>query len=77
VARKLSVRSIMPRKLPDIADIDPAKLEAGILRVLEAQVGPRARDLLRGNFSNLVEAAGGARRVLAQALTRIRQRADR
>jgi hypothetical protein len=64
----------MPRKLPDIADIAPAELEVEILRVLEEQVGPRARDLLRGNFSNLVEAAGGARRVLAQARARIRQR---
>jgi hypothetical protein len=62
---------------PDIADIAPAELEAEILRVLEEQVGPRARDLVHGNFTNLVEAAGGARVVLRRAVARLRQRADR
>jgi hypothetical protein len=68
----------MPRKpLPDITDIDPAELQLAILIALEERLGPQAREHMRKRrlqFGDALDLAGGARRVLAQALARIRQR---
>ena len=69
----------MPRgirnPLPDLSDVDPAELQIAILAVLEERFGPQPRGLLhRMQFGDLLTEAGGARRVLAQALARIRQR---
>jgi hypothetical protein len=67
----------MPRRkpLPDLADVDPAELQLAILVVLEERLGPQVRGLMhRVQFGQLLDSAGGARRVLAQALARIRQR---
>ena len=69
----------MPRgvrnPLPDLSDVDPIELQLAILVVLEERLGRQTRNLLhRMQFGDLLTYAGGARRVLAQALTRIRQR---
>jgi hypothetical protein len=68
----------MPRgvrnPLPDLSEVDPAELQFEVLSLLEVHFGPRTRNLMPTQFSALLDAAGGARRVLAQALARLRQR---
>jgi hypothetical protein len=67
----------MPRgvrnPLPDLGGVDPAELQLEIFAVLEERLGPLTR-MRRMQFGDLLDYAGGARRVLAQALARIRQR---
>jgi peptidoglycan/xylan/chitin deacetylase (PgdA/CDA1 family) len=62
------------RPLPDLRDVDPAELQLAILVVLEERLGLKATLMRRMQFGDLLADAGGARRVLRQALTRIRQR---
>jgi hypothetical protein len=69
----------MPRgvrkPLPDLGGVDPAELQLAILAVLEERLGPQTRNLMhKMQFGDLLTYAGGARRVLAQALKRLRQR---
>ena len=69
----------MPRgirnPLPDLGGVDPAELQLEIFAVLEERLGPQTRNLMRKmQFGDLLTYAGGARRVLAQALARIRLR---
>jgi hypothetical protein len=62
---------------PDITDIDPVELQLAILVVLEERLGPQTREHMRRRrlqFGDALDLAGGARRVFAQALARIRQR---
>jgi hypothetical protein len=67
----------MPRgvrnSLPDLGGVDLVELQLEILALLEERYGPLTH-MRRMPFSALLDYAGGARRVLAQALARIRQR---
>jgi hypothetical protein len=63
------------KPLPDLGGVDPTELQLAILVVLEERLGPQTRSRLRRmQFGDALTDAGGARRVLRQALTRIRQR---
>jgi hypothetical protein len=67
----------MPKRkpMPDLDGVDPAELQLAILVELQERLGPQTRKLMRRmQFGDLLEYAGGARRVLRQALARIRQR---
>jgi len=65
----------LPISLPDLGGVDHAELTLEIMAVLEERLGQKTRNLIRWMpFSELLDRAGGARLVLAQALTRIRQR---
>jgi hypothetical protein len=71
----------MPRgfrnPLPDISDVDPIELELAILVVLEERLGPQTREHMRKRrlqFGDALDLAGGAHRVFARALARIRKR---
>lgn len=60
-----------------LGGVDPAELQLEILAILEEYLGPKTRTLMRKNrmqFGDLLDYAGGARRVLRQALARIRHR---
>ena len=63
------------KPLPDLGGVDPAELQLEVMALLEEHFGQKTLKLVRCmQYGDMLDYAGGARRVLAQALARIRQR---
>jgi hypothetical protein len=65
----------MPRRkpLPDLSGVDLAELQLTILAVLDQHhCGPEFRKLMHAQLGACLEQAGGAQRVLAEAIAAIK-----